>query len=149
MILVAVGSAASAGADDRSSLERQYAGLKKAYWNKDASRTLGYFNENFTWTKPMGEVVSRSEFAAELKRMLHAPRLRFEVLDMKNDSYDFTGDEARVRSSKHFVYTEWVDGRTVRVNLNMQTVDTWRRSPRGWGLYKVEVLNQTEDHGGS
>lgn len=148
MLGLAVAGSAVATPQD-SSLNNQYAKLKKAYWRADSRAALSLFGTNFTWVKPMGEVVRYPEFANNLRRLFDAPGIRFRVVDMKNDSVNVNGDEAWVRSHKTLKYQQRIDGRMVTSNIAMETVDTWRRSPAGWKLFKIQVVDQTESNDGS
>lgn len=136
-------------ADHNSSLNSQYAKLKKAYWQTDYKKAISVFGTNFTWIKPMGEKVGYTEFASGLRRLFDAPGIRFRTVDMKNDSVNVNGEEAWVRSSKRIVYSQRISGRNVTSTIQMETVDTWRHSPAGWKLFKIQVLSQTEDNSGS
>jgi hypothetical protein len=137
-----------ASADHHEGIERQYAKLKQAYWKENYKQAISVFGTNFTWIKPMGERVGYKAFAANLKSMFDLTDLQFHTVDMKNDSYSVTGDEAMVRSDKHISYSQRINGRMVRSHVHMQTVDTWRRGPGGWKLYKIQVLNQEESNDG-
>lgn len=147
--LLAVLCAAPALAQNDTSLNNQYAKLKKAYWKTDYRQAISFFGSNFTWVKPMGEKVGYTEFAAGLRRLFNSPGMHFNVVDMKNDSVNVTGDEAMVRSDKKLQYTQHIDGRNVTSTITMATVDTWRRSPAGWKLFKIQVLSQSEQNSGS
>ncbi len=136
-------------ADHNASLNNQYAKFKKAYWQTDYKRAVSVIGNNFTWVKPMGEKVSYSEFTSDLRRLFESPGIQFRTVDMKNDSVNVNGDEAWVRSSKRMVYSQKINGRSVTSTIQMETVDTWRRSAAGWKLFKIQVLSQTQDNSGS
>lgn len=149
LICIAAASACfTAHADHHMDLEKQYGKLKAAYWKHNYKQAISLFGTNFIWVKPMGEKVGYKDFAADLKKMFGAPGLEFNTVDIKNDSYSITGDEAMVRSSKHMSYSQRISGRMVTAHKKMDTVDTWRRGPGGWKLYKVQVLSQEEHNEG-
>jgi len=138
----------AASADHHEGIERQYAKLKQAYWKENYKQAIGVFGTNFTWVKPMGERMGYKAFANHLRSMFDLTDLKFHTVDMKNDSYSVTGDEAMVRSDKNISYSQRIGGRMVRSHVRMQTVDTWRRGPDGWKLFKIQVLNQEESNDG-
>lgn len=147
-VLAVAAMAMTSLAQDRTGVDRQYAKWKKAYWNESYSQAISVFGTNFTWIKPMGEKVGYREYAAGLKKMMSLTDLEFKVVDMKNDSYSFTGNEAQVRSNKHISYSQRINGRMVTAHVHMDTVDTWRRGPGGWKLFKVQVLSQENENDG-
>lgn len=148
VIMVAATSVVAAFAQDQAGVDKQYAKLKAAYWKENYKQAIGVFGTNFVWIKPMGEKVGYREFANQLKGMFDLTDLEFHTVDMKNDSYSFTGDEAMVRSNKHISYSQRINGKMVRSHIHMETVDTWRRGAGGWKLHKIQVLSQEEKNDG-
>lgn len=140
---VGAAGAAMAG-DDHKGLDQVYARLTRALKAMDVKATHVLLAPRFTWVDPQGHVMNRAEFIAMDNARNKMPGLKFHEVSMKNDSYDFMGDEARVRSTTTVVLSMMENGKRVKYRGISESVDTWRRGPRGqWMAYKVEVTSET------
>lgn len=137
------GVAVFAGAlDEKSALENQYARLCKAIKAGDFKTTTGMLGPQFTWVNPDGTSMNRAEFIAKEKGMA-ASGVKFLEVSMKNDSYDIEGGTARVRSTARIVISMPEGGKRQKYLITSEGVDTWRKSPKGWMMHKVEVTAET------
>jgi hypothetical protein len=140
---IAFSAAVFAGAlDEKAALENQYARLCKAIVAGDSKTTTGMLAPSFTWVNPDGSVVTRSQFIAK-ERESEAAGMKFHEVSMKNDSYDIEGGTARVRSTSRIVVSMPEGKKRQKFLITTEGVDTWRKSPKGWMIYKVEVVNET------
>jgi len=139
---VATISFASAG-DGRGAIEAQYRRLEKLITMKDTSGLNAITTSDFTWVDINGKTMNKKEFMAMQRQELKAPGLKFHHVIMKNDSYDFMGDTARVRSSTTVVVSFMSNGKRMGFMGTSEGVDTWRHGPHGWQCCKVEVVHET------
>jgi len=128
--------------DEKAALVNQYARLSKAIVAGDGKTTTAMLAPKFTWVNPDGTVLSRAEFLAKEQASAEAG-LKFHECSMKNDSYDIEGGTARVRSTSRIVVSMPEGKKRQKFLITAEGVDTWRKSPKGWMLYKVEVVHET------
>ncbi|MEQ1823744.1 MAG: nuclear transport factor 2 family protein [Fimbriimonadaceae bacterium] len=129
-------------AGDIKSLEKAYAKLKAAIVRKDIKAIMGMCSADFSWTDPKGMTMSAKDFHAMMKGQFAAPGLRFNKLNMINDSYDFDGNIARVRSRSEMSMSMNANGQKMTMSSSSEGVDTWVKTPKGWLIKKVEVVNE-------
>lgn len=130
--------------DDHHGLDKAYAKLSKALQRMDSKTVHGMLAPRFTWVDPAGRSMSRAEFIAMDNARMKTPGLKFHSVSMKNDSYDFMGDEARVRSHTNIVMSMVENGKRTKLRAISESVDTWRRGPKGeWLCFKVESVYET------
>ena len=129
----------SSAGDDSAALKNAYARLCKGVKTKNSRAVHAMLAPGFTWVDPKGHVMSRAEFIAMDNARMSMPGLQFHEVSMKNDSYDFMGNEAKVRSTGTFVMSMMEGGKRMKMKGWSEGVDTWRKTPKGWMCYKVEV----------
>jgi len=129
----------STAGDDSAALKNSYARLCKAIMRMDMSASHAMLAPDFTRVDPKGHAMTRAEFIAMDKERMKMPGLKFHEVSMKNDSYDFMGKEARVRSTGTFVMSMMEGGKRMKMKAWSEGVDSWRKTPKGWRIYKVEV----------
>lgn len=127
--------------DEKSALENQYTRFCKALKSGDQKVTFGMLGPQFTWVNPDGSSLSRAEFIAKEKAM--AGGVKFLEVTMHNDSYDIEGGTARVRSAARIVMSMNQGGKWQKFLITAESVDTWRKSPKGWMMHKVEVVAES------
>ncbi len=127
---------------DVKSLEKAYDKLKAAIVRKDIKAIMGMCTADFSWTNPQGQTMSAKDFHAMMKGQFATPGLKFNKLNMINDSYDFDGNIARVRSRSEMSMSMRQNGQTMTMASSSEGVDTWVKTPKGWLVKKVEVVNE-------
>lgn len=138
---VAAAAFTTAG-DDKASVEKQYQRMCHAMLKGDGKTLTAMLAPGFTWVNANGTSMSRAVFVAKEKEYAKMGVKHLEV-SMKNDSYDIEGGTARVRSTARIVMSMPQGKTKAKYLVTAESVDTWRQSPKGWMLYKVEVVSET------
>jgi hypothetical protein len=149
--MIALGTvaiAASDGAKHVAAIEKGYRKLESLIKKKDTRGLMAFCSSDFSWTNPNGQVMHRKEFGEMMKGQMSAPGLKFHLVEMKNDSYGFMGDECNVRNTTIVKLSMKMNGQMMTMTGVSEGVDTWRRGPRGWRPAKVVIVKETQTPGG-
>lgn len=130
-----------------AAIEKQYAKLKVAIVAKDMERVMRLCTSDFVWVLPSGQSMGRKEFQTMMSGQMAMKGLTFHKVSMKNDSFGFMGNECRVRCSSDLNMSAIMDGKRMSMTSLSESVDTWRRTPKGWKICKVEVLSDVQKYG--
>lgn len=150
-LVMALGLAALAASDgprDVSAIEKGYRKLEALIKSKDTRGILAFCTSDFSWTDPLGHVMHRREFGEMMKGQMDAPGLKFHVVEMKNDSYGFMGDECDVRNTTTVKLSMKMNGKMMTMTGVSEGVDTWRKTPAGWRPAKVQIVKEAQNMGG-
>lgn len=147
MALVAL----QAGADqsgDIAAIEKEYTKLKAGIAHKDMKAIMALCTNDFSWTDAQGHVMVRADFEKMMSGQFAMKGLKFSKVAMKNDSFGFMGNECAVRCSADMSMSAWMNGKTMTMSGVTESVDTWRRTPKGWKICRVQVTHETQQYGG-
>lgn len=140
---VALVSTFGVARDDHHGLDGAYKRLCAAIKSKNLKATHAMLAPGFTWVETSGRTLNRAQFIAMDTARTKIAELKYDVVDMKNDSYDFMGNEARVRSTTTIVVHGKDKGKKFVARSVSESVDTWRRDSKGrWLVYKVETTGE-------
>ncbi len=152
MMLVPMALAAlQAGADqssDIAGIEKAYSALKAGIVRKDMKAIMALCTSDFSWVDPKGHAMSRGDFQKMRTGQFAMKGLKFTKMSMKNDSYGFMGNECAVRCSSDMSMSALMNGKTMTMRGVTESVDTWRRTPQGWKMCRVQVTHETQQYGG-
>ena len=130
-------------ASDKKSLDAAYGRLTAAIKRKDVKALMGMVTSDFSWIDAQGKVMDRGAFFAMCKKEFGNPNMKFISLVMTNDSYDFDGTIARVRTRTAGSVSMKMGGQAMKMSSKSEGVDTWQKTPAGWRVKKVEVVSET------
>lgn len=133
-----------AGAMDTSVVRREledwYAENKRAFIAKDFDAIMALRTEDFHSVTPDGAVHDRAEMEQHTRALL-AGIDRWIAQDFDLDSLEVTGDLVRAVVRQHIDrMARRSDGLVHHVETWVTQRETWRRTPAGWKLYRVDGL---------
>jgi hypothetical protein len=139
---VALSPAQASHPEKVAGLEKAYANLHKQIVGRHVNGIMNLMTRDFQWVNPQGQVLDYAAFKKMMVSSMGAP-IKFKRLVMKNDSYDFMGNEARVRTRTEVtVEMKGPDGKMMTMQSWSEGVDTWRWTKSGWRCSKVEVVHE-------
>lgn len=145
--IVATGATESSGPKDIKAIEAGYRRLESAIKHKNQRALEAMVTNDFTWTDVKGHTMNRKEFFKMNAEEMAAPGLKFHVVEMKNDSYGFMGDECTVRNHTTVKMSMKMDGKMMTMTGTSEGVDTWRKTKSGWRPCKVVTTHESQSMG--
>jgi hypothetical protein len=138
--VAALSSAQASHPQKVAGLEKAYANLHKQIVTRNVNGIMNLMTKDFQWVNPQGQAMDYAAFRKMMVSSLGA-HMKFTQFVMKNDSYDFMGNEARVRTRTEVtVQMKGPDGKMMTMSSWSEGVDTWRWTKSGWRCAKVEVV---------
>lgn len=131
-----------AGAPDTSGVRREieqwYDENKRAFLAEDITAIMALRTEDFHAAGPDGAVRDRASMEQYTVGLLNGIE-RWISMDLEIDSLEVTGDLSRARVRQHLVRMALrPDGLVHHVETWATQRETWRRTPEGWKLYRVD-----------
>lgn len=133
-----VGTADTSAA--RREIEQWYDDNKRAFLAEDVDAIMGLRTEDFQTVTPDGTVQDRAAMEHYTIGFLNGVD-RWISMDFDVDSLEVTGDLARAVVRQHLVRMALrPDGLVHHVETWATQDETWRRTPDGWRLYRVDSV---------
>jgi ketosteroid isomerase-like protein len=132
------GPAASDPATVRREIEAWYDENVRAFRAEDVDAIMALRTEDFHTVGPDGTVHDRAAMEERTVGLLNGIE-RWIALDFALDSLEVSGDLARAVVRQHLVRMALrPDQQVHHVETWVTQDETWRRTPEGWKLYRVE-----------
>ena len=124
----------------RRELAKWYDENRRAFFEKDVSALMALRSHDFHSVTPDGVVHERPEMEQSTRAFLNGiDRWIAQTIDI--DSVEVTGELARAVVHQHLDRMALrSDGRVHHVQTWVTQRETWRRTPEGWKLYRVDNL---------
>ena len=123
----------------RREIEAWYDENTRAFRAEDVDAIMALRTEDFTVT-PDGTVRDRAEMELYTEGLLNGIE-SWIALDFEIDSLEVSGDLARAVVHQHLVRMALrPDQRVHHVETWVTQAETWRRTPEGWKLYRVDGI---------
>ena len=124
----------------RREIEQWYDDNKRAFLAEDVDAIMGLRTEDFHTVTPDGTVQDRAAMEHYTIGFLNGID-RWISTDFDIDSLEVTGDLARAVVRQHLVRMAIrPDGLVHHVETWATQDETWRRTPDGWRLYRVDSV---------
>ena len=124
----------------RKQLEKRYDENRRAFFDKDLAAIMALRTEDFHTVTPDDVVHDRAEMRQMTQALLNGiDRWISTTFDI--DSLVLEGDLARALVRQHVVRIALrEDGQLHHVETWVTQRETWRQTPEGWKLYRVDGL---------
>lgn len=124
----------------RRELEQRYEDNRRAYLAKDYDAIMALRTPDFHAVTPDGVVQSRADMERYIQGFLNGID-RWISTSFVIDSLELSGDLARALVRQHADRMALrQDGKVHHVETWVTQRETWRRTPDGWRLYRVDGL---------
>jgi ketosteroid isomerase-like protein len=124
----------------RHELEQWYDENKRAFLAKDVDAIMALRTEDFHTVAPDGTVRDRAEMEHYTRGLLNGID-RWISQSFEIDSLEVSGDLARAIVRQHLDrMARRSDGLVHHVETWVTQRETWRRTPDGWKLYRVDSV---------
>ena len=132
------------GAADAAAVQREieqwYDENKRAFLAEDVDAIMALRTEDFQAVAPDGRVQDRAAMEQYTIGLLNGIE-RWISMDFELDSLEVTGDLSRATVRQHIVRMALrPDGLVHHVETWATQRETWRRTPDGWRLYRVDSV---------
>ena len=122
----------------RQELEQRYEENWRAFLAKDVAAIMALRTEDFHTVSPDGVVNDRGAMERYTRGFL-AGIDRWNSQSIEIDSLEVSGDLAQAVVRQHLVRMALrADGKVHHVETWVTQRETWRRTPAGWKLYRVD-----------
>ena len=124
----------------RRELEQWYDRNVRAFSAKDVDALMALRTDDFHSVTPDGVVHDRAELERSTRAFLNGIE-RWISQSNEIDSLEVSGDLARAVVDQHLVRMALrSDGKVHHIETWVTQRETWRRTPAGWKLYRVDNL---------
>jgi ketosteroid isomerase-like protein len=124
----------------RREIEAWYDENKRAFLAEDLAAIMALRTEDFHAVAPDGDVRDRAAMELYTEGILNGIE-RWIAMEFELDSLSVSGDLARAVVDQHLVRMALrPDGEVHHVETWVTQAETWRRTPEGWKLYRVDGL---------
>lgn len=124
----------------RRALEAWYDRNMAAFAAKDVAAVMALRADDFHTVAPDGQVSSRSDMEQRTRRFLERID-RFIAQENRIGTIEVAGDLASADISQKTVRTQrFPDGSLHEVRSEVVQRETWRSTPEGWKLHKVDNI---------
>jgi ketosteroid isomerase-like protein len=124
----------------RRELEQRYEENTRAFLARDLAAIMALRTEDFHAIGPDGVTQDRAAMEARTQGLLNGID-RWIELTVRIDSLELEGDLAHVTASQHLVRMALrPDGLVHHVETWATQRESWRRTPQGWKLWRVDQV---------
>ncbi len=124
----------------RRELEQRYDENRRAFLAKDFNAIMALRTEDFHAVTPDGAVHDRAEMEQATRALLDGID-RWIATTIEIESLELSGDLARATVRQHADrMARRSDGLIHHVETWVTQRETWRRTPAGWKLYRVDSI---------
>ena len=123
------------------SLDAAHLAVREAFQRRDLDTYLRYFTPDLSFREPDGRVLTREAFARSVEVQLS--RLVAFTSSFERETLEADGQDAvETGTQTSTISLRWLLIFALRFKVRRRGRYTWRRSPVGWELHKVELYEQ-------